>query len=299
VKRLALLFIFVLSACAGGAQQSVPITAQAGVQPGNPIETMTTTTYAAVPNVQVIIMENYAYEQVIGNSSAPYINSLAKQYALFTNSHGVGHPSQPNYLALFSGSTQGVTSDVCPISFSGSNLDTQLTSTGRHFTFYAESLPYAGDKACYAIASTGVSSHYLYWRKHNPAADFTNSPATHQQPWTGPRSSYPGLTFIAPNICHDMHDCSIATGDAWLKANVPSMLSYDNANNGMLIITYDEGEYSLTNHVVTILAGPMIKPGQYTQYITHYNVLRLLETNYGVPLLGSAASATSISGWHK
>ena len=58
-------------------------------------------------HVVIVIEENHSYSEIIGSSAAPYINSLAAQGALFTQSHATTHPSQPNYLHLFSGSNQG------------------------------------------------------------------------------------------------------------------------------------------------------------------------------------------------
>lgn len=55
----------------------------------------------------VVVMENHSYADIIGNPATPFINALARQGALFTRSFAITHPSEPNYLALFSGSTQG------------------------------------------------------------------------------------------------------------------------------------------------------------------------------------------------
>jgi acid phosphatase len=261
----------------------------------NPITVFATTTH--ISHVTVVIMENDSYEQIIGSSAAPYTNSLARANALFTNSHGVTHPSQPNYLALFSGSTQGVTSDTCPVSFGAANLATELLSHGLTFQGYAENWPSSGNP-CYGTYSSSVGSHYLYWRKHIPWSDFTNvAYRTYGHLYSGPGAVLAGtVNFVVPNICDDMHDCSIAAGDAWLSKNVPAIQNYDSTHNGLLIVTFDEGEYSSTNHIVTIMIGPMVVKGTYSQSINHYNVLRLIESNLGLPLLGNSASAQAISG---
>ncbi|HKU67426.1 MAG TPA: alkaline phosphatase family protein [Candidatus Baltobacteraceae bacterium] len=255
-----------------------------------------TTTAAKYSHITVVIMENYSYEQIIGNSAAPYTNKLANANALFTNSHAVTHPSQPNYLALFSGSTLGVTSDVCPLSFSNANLSTELKAHGLSFQGYAENWPSSGNP-CYGTAAS-VTSKYLYWRKHMPWTDFTNvAYRTYGHLYSGPGTALSGnVNFVVPNICDDMHDCSIATADAWLSRNIPSIQTYDSTHNGLLIVTFDEGEYSSTNHIVTIMSGPGVKMGKYSQTINHYNVLRLIESNFGLPLLGYSSSATPISG---
>jgi hypothetical protein len=85
---------------------------------------------AAPAHTVIVMMENHSYSEVIGNAAAPYPNGLARQGALFTDSYGVTHPSQPNYLALFSGSTQGITSDSCPPVFTGPNLASELVKPG-------------------------------------------------------------------------------------------------------------------------------------------------------------------------
>ncbi|HEY1324165.1 MAG TPA: alkaline phosphatase family protein [Streptosporangiaceae bacterium] len=129
------------------------------------------TAVAALPvpsHVVIVIEENHFYKQIIGSSSALYLNSLAGQGASFTDSHAITHPSQPNYLALFSGSTQGVTSDSCPQTFSAANLGSELIAAGLSFASYSESMPSDGYTGC-------TSGEYA--RKHNPASDFTNGPA--------------------------------------------------------------------------------------------------------------------------
>jgi acid phosphatase len=255
----------------------------------------TTTTTTAIKHITVVLMENYDYSQVIGNSAAPFINSFAKANALFTNSHAITHPSEPNYLALFSGSTQGLTSDACPVTFSGANLASELAAKGLSFAGYAEDMP-SSHSACSAYASSSVASKYLYWRKHVPWADFTNVPSGDFHAYTGPLSSLAAqVTFITPNICDDMHDCGVAAGDKWAANNLPSIVNYDKANDGLLILTSDEGEYSSTNQVMTIFAGPMVKPGQYSEYINHYSILRLIEQNFGLPLLSGATTAATVT----
>ena len=95
-------------------------------------------------HVVVVIEENHAYNQIIGSPSAPYINGLAANNVSFTNSHAIEHPSQPNYLDLFSGANQGVTDDSCPHTFSAANLGSELIGAGLTFAGYSEDLPAAG-----------------------------------------------------------------------------------------------------------------------------------------------------------
>jgi hypothetical protein len=113
--------------------------------------------------VIVVVMENRDYDRIIGSKKAPFINgTLVPQAALMTNSHAIGHPSQPNYLALFSGSTQGITDDSCPHSFDAPNLGAEAIAAGWTFGGYSESMPKDGFRGCNA---------YPYARKHNPFGD--------------------------------------------------------------------------------------------------------------------------------
>ena len=110
-------------------------------------------------HIVMVIEENHSYSQIIESPDAPYINSLAAEGAVFTQSFGVTYPSQPNYLALFSGSTQGITDNSCPHTFTTPNLGHALLEAGLTFAGYSENLPSVGSLIC----SVG-----LYARKHNP-----------------------------------------------------------------------------------------------------------------------------------
>jgi hypothetical protein len=236
-------------------------------------------------NVIVVILENRSYEGIIGRSQAPYINgTLVPEAALMTNSHATTHPSEPNYLALFSGSTQGVTNDSCPRAFSTENAGVELIKAGKTFAGFSESMPRNGYTAC---------SFRQYARKHNPWVNFTNVPATSNLVYTGFVTPPPTLAIVVPNLCNDMHDCSTKTGDAWLAKNAPAMLRYNEAHDGLLILTWDEAEpdASGTNRIATLLIGPMIRPGRYDERVTHYSVLHTIEAIAGIPCSGNACAA--------
>lgn len=249
---------------------------------------------SAIPrydHVVIAIMENENEEDIIGSANAPYINALAKSGALFTDSHGVTHPSQPNYIALFSGSTQGVTNDSCPKSFkSKANLASQLIAANFSFAGYSEDMP--------SVGYTGCSSG-KYVRKHNPWVNFNNVPKASNQPFTAfPSNNFaalPTVSFVVPNLCNDNHDCPTRTGDAWLKAKLDAYVQWAKNNNSLLILTWDEDEFRAQNHITTIFVGAKVKPGNYTNKITHYNILRTLEDMYGLSALGNAYNATPIT----
>jgi phosphatidylinositol-3-phosphatase len=220
----------------------------------------------------VVIMENHGYPEIIGNARAPFVNRLARRGALFTQSYAIGHPSEPNYLALFSGSTHGLIDDSCPHSFSGRNLAADLIAAGRSFTGYAESLPSAGSAVC------GAGE---YARKHAPWTDFSNVPSSAGQPFTRfPArnfASLPTVTFVVPNLCHDMHDCGVPVGDTWLRAHLARYARWAMTHDSLLILTWDEDDGHDGNRIPTIFTGQMVRPGRYAERITHYSVLRTIE----------------------
>ncbi len=228
---------------------------------------------------------------VIGSSSAPYINSLAQQGALFTSSFAVSHPSEPNYLAIFSGSMQGISDDSCPHTFSGPDLGGELIAAGDTFTGYSENLSGAGFTGC-------NDNQYLYARKHNPWVNFTDVPSSDNLPWTSFPTDYntlPTISFVVPNLQDDMHDGTIQQGDTWLQQNMDSYAQWAKANNSLLVVTWDEDDLSQNNQIATIFVGQMVKSGQYNETINHYNVLRTLEDMYGLPDANSSSTATPIT----
>ena len=238
-------------------------------------------------------MENHDFSQIIGNTDAPYINSLADQGANFTQSFAIEHPSQPNYLDLFSGSNQGVTDDSCPHTFSGANLGGQLIAADFTFAGYSEQLPAAGSTVC----SAGTAPN-TYKRKHNPWVNFSDVPAGSNQPFTafpGDFTTLPTLSFVIPNQCNDMHDCSVATGDSWLQANIDAYVQWAKTHNSLLVLTWDENDNSIPNQITTIFAGALVMPGDYSETINHFTVLATLEAMYGLAAIGGAAAKTPIT----
>ena len=248
-------------------------------------------------HVVVVMMENHSYAEIIGNSAAPFINSLAtgSTSASFTQSFGLTHPSQPNYIMLFSGANQGVTTDNAPtFPFTTVNLGAQLVSKGFTFTGYSEDLP--------SVGYTGTSSGN-YVRRHAPwvywqSASSNGLATTTNQPFTAFPTNYaslPTLSFVIPNLQHDIHDGTIAQGDTWVKTNLSAYVTWAATHNSLLILTFDEDDSSEGNQITTLFVGPMVKKGQYANTINHYNILRTLEDMYGLTYAGNAASATPIT----
>lgn len=269
-------------------------TAGLGIWAGNGFGAEAAT--AAVPtpdHVVVVVFENHAYDQVMGSSSAPYLNSLASGGAGLTASYAETHPSQPNYYALFSGDTQGVTDDSCvdPGFSDAPNLASELTAAGKSWASYNESLPSEGSTTC-------KSGNYA--QKHNPWFGFSNvsTGSAHTfDAFPTDFSKLPTVSFVVPNLCSDMHDCSVSTGDTWVKNHLKSYADWAKTHNSLLLVTFDEDNRLSGNRIPTVLYGQPVQAGSTsaTTY-NHYDVLRTLEDMYGTSHAGRAADAKDISG---
>jgi len=289
--------MLVLAGCGGSGPVSPAASrpaATGGSSAGSP---PAATQPAGVPepaHTIVVVMENHSSAEIIGNPAAPFINSLARQGALFTRSYAITHPSQPNYLALFSGSTQGVTDDGCPYRFTAPNLAADLIKAGQSFAGYSEDLPGPGSPAC----SAGE-----YARKHVPWTDFTNVPGSVSLPFTSFPAVFarlPAVSFVIPDLCDDMHDCSPAVGDSWLRVHLGGYVTWAMTHDSLLILTWDEDDSSQGNHIATIFAGQQVRAGRYAEMITHYSVLATIEAAYTLPRDGQAATATPITAiWRR
>ena len=254
-------------------------------------------------HVALIVMENHEYGDIIGSHSAPYINSLARRYALVSSMYAITHPSLPNYLALIGGATFGISSDCTDCTVGATNLVDQLARARISWRAYMEDLP----APCFMGASAGE-----YAKKHDPFAYFTRIVSNR-----GRCASIVPLTrlsaderagalarfvWITPNLCHDMHDCSVSTGDAFLARVVPPLLG-SLGPGGLLFLTWDEGSsdaaccrFASGGHVVTIVAGSGSRPHATLAVPTdHYSVLQTIEDLLGVRRLRGAACACTPS----
>ena len=267
-------------------------------------------------HIVIVIEENHRQPQVIGSPDAPYINELAAAGANFSNSFAVTHPSQPNYLALFSGSTQGVKGDGVPegTPFSTPNLGAELLAAGLGFAGYSEGQPSVGYLGAQRKAEDGK---HAYVRKHNPWSDWQvkhagspagGSPPRNQLPESaslpmedhfpaagGDFSALPTVSIVIPDERHDMHDGTVRQADDWLREHLEPYRRWAVAHNGLLIVTWDEDDFTPTNRIPTIFVGPMVKPGTYDERIDHYDVLRTVEEMYGLPHAGAAEKAKPIT----
>jgi len=214
------------------------------------------------------------HDQIVDPNRAPFIYGLATGGALFVNAYAVSHPSQPNYFALFSGSTQGVRDDKDHM-FDAPNLASALAATGKTFIGYVE---------------TGSP------RKHNPWESFANARATERNLTDFPNdfTQLPTVSFVIPGLDHDMLDGSVRDGDDWLKVHLGAYAEWAKTHNSLLIVTFDEDDYGAENHIPTIIYGAHVRPGQYAERISHYSVLSTLLALYALPLFAEAAATPPI-----
>lgn len=208
-------------------------------------------------HVFVIVMENKASTQILGNTSAPFINRMARRYAYAANYWGVRHPSLPNYVAMIAGTTFGQTSDDEGQRFTGPNLAGQLSEAGLTWRGYMESMPRPG--------YTGNSADSgLYRRKHDPFMLMTpilrnprlvrNVVPASYLTRDLERGRVPNLSFITPNMCHDMHGLTTArcpssdtglikTGDRYLSRIVPEIMQSPAwTRNAVIFVVWDEDD---------------------------------------------------------
>ncbi len=254
-------------------------------------------------HIAVIVMENEEYGDIIGSSSTPFINRLAATSALAREMYAIRHPSLPNYLALTGGSTFGIDSDCTDCSVPGSGIAGQLTAAGHTWRGYMEGLP----RPCYTGGEAGdyAKKHdpFLYYRAivHDPRA-CRNVVGFARLASDERAGRLPTLSFISPNLCHDMHDCDPAVGDRFLRSLVPPLLRALGPH-GLLVLTFDEGSsdngccrLAAGGHIVTILAGGLARHGaRLTTPVDHYSTLQLIEDLTGIARLRGAACACTPS----
>jgi phosphatidylinositol-3-phosphatase len=290
---LALALVLLATGCGGGsAAATVPATAPPSVR------------LPHFTHVVLVVFENHEASSIAGSPDAPTFNALARRYATLSDYTAVAHPSLPNYLALVSGSTHGISSDCTTCVVGARNLADTLAAAGKTWKTYAEDLPYPG----FIGGSAG-----RYAKKHDPFLyfrDVLDSRARRNRvvPFTQLRRDLvrhrlPDFSLIVPNLCDDMHDCSVATGDAWLKAHVVPLLHSRTLRGGVVFVVFDEGTSDTGGggRVEALALGPTVRRGsRFTRATNHYGLLRTIEDAWGLPRLGHSRKGMPIGGvWKK
>jgi phosphatidylinositol-3-phosphatase len=237
-----------------------------------------------------VVMENHSYSEVVGSASAPYESQLASRCGSASRMFAETHPSLPNYIAMTSGSAQGITDDNGPSSHP-LNVPSVFSLTAGGWRSLEESMP----------SNCALSNSGQYAVRHNPAAYYTNI-RTECASLDVPLASTPDLsarfTFVTPNLCNDTHDCSVQTGDTWLQGFLTKVFASAEYQAGRtaVFLTWDEDDSSMSNQIPTLVAAPSVVPGTASATtFNHYSMLRTTEELLGLsPLLGNAATATSM-----
>jgi phosphatidylinositol-3-phosphatase len=249
-------------------------------------------------HVYLIVLENRGYDRVVNGTGVPYLQSLIAEGGLATAYHAVSRPSQPNYIALFSGDVHGIDDDQVH-DIDAANLADQLEGKGRSWSVSAENLP----NGCFtgATASDGRDGPGTYARKHEPAISFlsiSRNPARcariHDMTAFDPAEA--DFQLIVPNLCNDAHDCPLATADTWLSKVVPRILDSDTfKKDGLLVVTFDEADSRGGTQVALVAVGQSVRPGTTSDApTTHYSLLRTIEDNWGLGCIALSCSAPNL-----
>ncbi len=244
---------------------------------------------AGVPvykHIVVVFEENHNYDETAGNPQAPYINSLMASGANLTNFHAITHPSQPNYFALYAGSTFGTTDDN-PRTEPDPTIYTVLKGAGLTFTDYVDQTQNGSDF------------------NHDPWASFPEGTSVQTDITTsfpalfpgGDYSSLPSVAYVAPNDDANMHSGTIAQGDQWLQNNLGAYAQWEVNNNSLLVVVWDESDSSssdTTNQVAAIRYGAHVVPGNYNTAYNDYNLLSTILGSFGLTAPNNAATAAPI-----
>ncbi len=268
-----------------------------GAAPGRPLSVAAPQVAASSrSHVAVIVMENKEAPDVLGRGSS-YLDRLARRYGVARRSYAITHPSLPNYLALTSGATHGISSDCTSCEVEAPNLVDQLERAGISWRAYLEGMP----EPCFAGAG-----HDGYAKKHNPFAYYRDVMSVRRRcrrlvPFTRlgrdlRRGTLPSFVWISPNLCDDTHDCPVGAGDRFLARTVPLLLRAIGPH-GYVIVTWDEGTSdrgccgsASGGRIATVVAGPDVRRGARLQRpVDHYGTLRTIEDSLGLPRLAHAA----------
>jgi hypothetical protein len=254
----------------------------------------------AFSHVVVVVFENHEANEVLGTGDAPTFNALAKRYAVIDDYRAITHPSLPNYLALVSGSTQGIADDCTSCTAPGISLADTLEAAGETWKTYAEGIPHPG--------FTGATSG-RYAKKHNPFLYFPSvaSKRSRRARIVGlpelasdvRTNTLPTFSLVVPDLCNDMHNCSVRTGDTWLKQQIVPLLSSPALSRSVVFVVFDEGSSDLGGggRVAALALGPLVKRGGHaTAPTSHYGLLKTIETGLKLPFLGGSRGARPIVG---
>jgi len=253
--------------------------------------------------VAVIVLENRSYEQVIGSPSAPYLNGLARRFALATSFYAITHPSLPNYIALTGGSVYGITQDCAACAAPGPNVVGQLDGAGISWKAYFEGLD---SNTRPGPTTREYNPHYNPFVYYESVRGTQSDRArvvgfdTLYSDLEGAR--LPRFTWIAPGVLHDGHNSTLLEADRYASRLVPKVLRALGPD-GVLYLTWDEGApddwrglpgQPGGGRIALIAAGAGAQQHTRTAIpADHYALLRTIEAHFGLRTLGQAGAQTT------
>jgi acid phosphatase len=264
--------------------------------PATPARTVAAATARpAVTKLLVIVEENHSLAQM--QDGMPYTFGLAKRYGYATNYRALRHPSLPNYIAIAGGRMYGIRDDRGPAAhpIPGRSVFGQALAHRRTAAVYADGMP----GTC-ALTNSG-----RYAVRHNPWTYFSGERAAcgrHDRSMAafGPdvrAGRLPRVGMVVPNLCHDAHDCDLATADAWFESVMGRIFRGPDWKAGRLavVLTADEDDRTDGNRVLTTVIHQSQRHRVVTAPLDHYSLTRLYDEVAGLPYLHRAASATSMA----
>jgi len=226
-------------------------------------------------HIVLVVMENHSFAEIMEEPQAPFLQELGRRGAVFEHSFAVEHPSQPNYYALFTGSTWDVHDDDYH-ALAQPTLAGQLKSINRSFVGYAES---------------AAPRKHLPWESFEESSDLGKSFGRFPRDF----AQLPTVSFVIPDNDDDMHDGPVRDGDTWLLRHLGAYADWCISHNSLLIVTFDEDDSAGDNRIPTIIYGDHVKPGRYADEINHYGILRTIQAMYGLPPLARSADELPIT----
>jgi hypothetical protein len=285
-----------------GCAPSTPdgATGQSGTTSATPGASATTavpsTVRTPVTKLLVFVVENHSLAQM--RAGMPYTYRLARTYGYATSYFATRHPSLPNYLAIASGSSHGVTTDEAPagnVAVTGASVFGRAIAAGRTAGVYADAMP----RPC-ALAPSG-----RYAVKHNPWPYFVDERALcrqHDLPMSAlaadvTAGSLPNAGMVVPDLCHDAHDCRLSTADTWFKGWMTRIQAGPDWRSGhlLVVLTADEDDRSAGNRVLTVVVHPSQHGAVVKSRLDHYSLTRLYAEVTGTTPLGRGAKAASMA----
>ena len=254
----------------------------------------------AFSHIVVLVMENKEFDTIIGAPSAPYINSLANTYGLAVNYTGVAHPSQPNYMAL-TGGVAAFVSDCSSCTINAVNIVDEVEASGRRWRAYLEDMPApcSADDTAYNVDHNPFL-HYTDILANRIRCEASVVPLT-QLAADLRTGALPDYLWITPNNCHNMHDCSVAEGDAWLAGIVPSLIASMGSSDWVLFVVWDEGNSNQGGggHVPAIVVAPGVHGIRSATPHSHYALVRTIEDAWNLAPLGQTGFTSAMAEfWH-